>query len=218
LVAAVWRRWQRRWGGGCGRGGGGGGGDVGGGGCGGGGSGGGGGGCCSSPSEEQLDTLYLLGDNECFKWSVLASLHPMKTNCNQLSNYREFTNELNMNGIKSPMRIQSIGKFEEQNPTISVNVFGCSGKHVFPMRVTKERKRMNHVNLLYLSEESNDHYCWIKNFNRLMHSITKHNGGKHFCYYCLSHFSRKDILDKHMEFCKEHEPGVLEMPAQGSCV
>ena len=34
-----------------------------------------------------------------------------------------------------------------------------------------------------------------------MHNITKHNGKKHFCMYCLQHFSSERILNDHKENC-----------------
>ena len=63
-------------------------------------------------------------DEKCFVWSVLASLYPACLNANRLENYKPYEDKLNTKGIDIPMKISSINKFERQNPTISVNVFG----------------------------------------------------------------------------------------------
>lgn len=34
-----------------------------------------------------------------------------------------------------------------------------------------------------------------------MYNQTKHKDKKHFCYYCLQHFSSEDILNKHKTDC-----------------
>ena len=38
------------------------------------------------------------------------------------------------------------------------------------------------------------HYVFIKDFNKLMFSKTKHKNKKHFCMSCLQNFSTKEIL------------------------
>lgn len=49
-----------------------------------------------------------------------------------VSDYEPFEHELNMSGLKYPMTIDQVTKFEKQNPYISVNVFGFEDKDVFP--------------------------------------------------------------------------------------
>lgn len=47
-----------------------------------------------------------------------------------------------MRGIQYPVRVQQITKFENQND-ISVNVFGYEDKEIFPMRITKSKKKIS---------------------------------------------------------------------------
>ena len=35
---------------------------------------------------------------------------------------------------------------------------------------------------------------------------------------CLSHFSRQDILDEHMEYCSKKDAIRIEMPEEGSAI
>ena len=46
------------------------------------------------------------------------------------------------------------------------------------------------------SNEEKSHYVFIKDFNRLMYSRTKHKDRKHFCMSCLQNVTTKKILNK----------------------
>ena len=115
----------------------------------------------------------------CFKWSILAKLHPTNIHAERVSNYKKFSNELNFENIKSPVAIKDIPKFEKLN-NISVNVFGYSEEEVYPLYITKSKYNI-HVDLLYISNEKTNHYCLIKDFNKLMNGFTKHTNRKFFC-------------------------------------
>ena len=67
-------------------------------------------------------------DEKCFLWSMLALLHPVQHRDypTRVLKYQEYEHELNMFGIKYPLDIKDIGKFEHQN-NISVNVYRCEG-------------------------------------------------------------------------------------------
>lgn len=62
-------------------------------------------------------------DNLCFMWSILAHLHNFAKNQLRVEKYYPFKNELNFTGIELPIQPKNIKKFEELNPTISVNVY-----------------------------------------------------------------------------------------------
>ena len=57
------------------------------------------------------------------------------------------------------------------------------------------------LKLLLLSNDEKSHYVFIKDFNRLMYSRTKHQHEKHFCMSCLQNFTTKEILNNHKERC-----------------
>ena len=63
-------------------------------------------------------------DKECFKWAVIVSLHH-----GEISDYPEriaklqpFAERYNWKGLKFPVALNKIGKFERNNPKIVVNV------------------------------------------------------------------------------------------------
>ena len=46
-------------------------------------------------------------------------------------------------------------------------------------------------NVFLICNEEKSHYVFIKDFNRLMYSKTKHKDRKHFCMSCLQNFTTK---------------------------
>ena len=87
----------------------------------------------------------------------------------------------------------------EERFNINVNVFGYQNK-VFPLFVSKKSNEQV-LNVLLISNEEKSLYVFIKDFNRLMYSRTKHKDRKHFCMSCLKTFTTKEILNNHREKC-----------------
>src|SRR5690606_22029463 len=57
-------------------------------------------------------------DNKCFKWCILAHLHPVKKNAERVWHYKPHENELKDDGITYPMQISDIDKFEKMKVVI----------------------------------------------------------------------------------------------------
>ena len=87
----------------------------------------------------------------------------------------------------------------EERFNINVKVFGYENR-VFPLYLSKKSNKQE-LNVLLISNEEKSHYVFIKNFNRLMYSKTKHQHKKHFCISCLQNFTTKEILNSHRERC-----------------
>ena len=62
-------------------------------------------------------------DNKCFLRSVLRYLHPREKNDCRLSDLRKHENKLNTKGIKFPVKIKDISKFESLNPVMITKSF-----------------------------------------------------------------------------------------------
>ena len=114
-------------------------------------------------------------DEKCFLWSVLAALHRVnwKDHPFRVQHYKCYEHELNVSGIEFPMKVKDISKFERQNPTISINLFGYEEKELFPVYIT-EHKKEQHVNLLLISNSDTMHYCLIRNLSRLLALLTNY--------------------------------------------
>lgn len=85
-------------------------------------------------------------------------------------------------------------------------------KNHFPIYVSKE-KYENCLNLLLITNDEKTHYVLIKYFNRFMYNQTKHKSKKHFCMFCLQHFTSEKILNNHKENCIEiNGTQAIKMP------
>lgn len=157
----------------------------------------------------------------CFKWAILSALYPATSNPSRLSNYLRYGDELDFRGIDFPVCVKDFDKFENQNQTISVNVFIFDDRvqKLQPLRITKEVKR-HHIHLLLLIENdtSNEtappksHYCWIKYLSRLISAqISNHNGKLFFCDCCLNDFQNLSKLKTHRADCMRQNSYGIEM-------
>ena len=120
-----------------------------------------------------------------------------------------------------PMQLKDLDKFERQNE-ISISVYGweesktnADGEEVpgyaHVLRVVCEEKEQ-HVNLLRIGNDDTSHYCWIKNFSRLVgnqYSANEHELA--YCRFCLHGFKGVAIegrctrLEDAKRRCNEHE-------------
>ena len=160
-------------------------------------------------------------DQECFKWSVLAALHPAEHHAERIAHYQPFKDQLNFEGIDFPVTIDQISKFEKQNPGISVTVIGIEeeykkikGKSVkqsclFPKKVPGQELE-KYIVLLYWEQNEQYHYEGVKNFNRLLSRTKSHHEQTFFCQRCLQGFIRPDLLIKHKEICNTFPPKLFK--------
>ena len=112
----------------------------------------------------------------------MASLHPVqrRNHPNRLTKYQEYESELKMSGVKYPVDIKGIDKFEHQN-NISVNVYGCEDKKIFPLRITTMGIARHCVNLLYITAGETSHYVLLKDLGRLVpRQNNNHDDKKYF--------------------------------------
>ena len=110
-----------------------------------------------------------------------------------------------------------------------------------PLRVTKHRNRLHHVNLFLLYDngakkdgtenpqtdatteapaeeteavvEPKYHYTLVRNLSALLRQDTKAGGTMYVCPYCLHVFhGYKKSYETHLIDCKIHKPQVIELP------
>ena len=114
------------------------------------------------------------------------------------------------------MELKQIDCFEKLN-NVSVNVYGYE-KVVYPLRVSKTDYK-ECINLLLISQDEKKHYCLIKSISRLLSSqVSTKKEEKFFCPRCLNSFGRQDLLDKHLELCRDSEAVRIKMPKEGTFV
>ena len=82
------------------------------------------------------------------------------------SHYTKDLNNFDVSGIKFPVTLNQIEKFEQHNQDFSVNVFKLDKKekiNLIPLYTTPERKRKCHANLLQIGNKQAPHYVVINN-------------------------------------------------------
>ena len=160
-------------------------------------------------------------DNECLKWCVLRKLNPKDDNAERVDKeLRKKENTLNMEGIEYPVSLkEDIDRFEKQNPNISITVLGYNEKDkAYPLRVSEHAHIRKHKIILLLIERNGvKHYCLVKNPSRLLSKqISAHKEGTHICFRCLNSFWSHKSLEKHWEYCHNHEAVKINMPEKGT--
>ena len=150
-------------------------------------------------------------DHECFKWAITSAIyqrekHPERLNKKMRNNSQNF----NWDGIDFPVSIKQIDKFERQN-NYAVNVFGYEDSKVYPLRLSKKDSQV--VDLLLITADPTNHYCWIKNKSRLFSGqVSKHGHARFLCDRCINHFPNGPALKKHLEYCSNHDAVRIEFP------
>ena len=90
------------------------------------------------PKELKVKTAIINkknDDNRCFLWCVLRALNPKDCNLERVDKkLREKDDTLDMKEIEYPVSLKDLDKFEKQNTSISITVFGYERKSVYPLR------------------------------------------------------------------------------------
>ena len=133
---------------------------------------------------------------------------------NIFKDLKKYEFSLKTKGLTFPLKLKDITKFEKLNPEIpGINVFSNDSMTIYPLRMT-ERDCKNTIDLFLNEEDGNSHYSLIKNFHRLIKSqITKSKDGKIFiCKRCFTHFTKEELLEKHIKYCSNNQTVSVKMP------
>ena len=152
-------------------------------------------------------------DDQCFKWCVTRALNPVAHKQERVTKLlREQSKQLNWDNIVFPVSLNDISKFEKHNTDIAVNIFGYE-TNIYPLRISATAGlNSTTINLLLISDDKTQHYCIIANMSRLLYRQTTHNHQTvHYCFRCLNGFKTHEVLAKHDEYCRTHEPVRVEL-------
>jgi len=152
-------------------------------------------------------------DDQCFKWSITRALNPVERDSDRITKILKVQSK-NWSGIQFPVANDAnvISKFEKNN-NVKINLFGYENDVcIYPMYISTS---MNHqvVDLLLISDGDKKHYCWIKNFNRLLSLRTeKSHNSMHYCKRCLQGYRTIQSLNRHNDYCLQHNAQRIELP------
>ena len=139
-------------------------------------------------------------DDKNFLYCLSYVRKPVVKDAQRPTKYIKDLNSFDVSGIKFPVTLNQIEKFEQQNPDFSVNVFKLDKKKkikLIPLYTTPERQRKYHANLLQIGNIQKPHYVVISNMNRLLFERTSDHNKLYICKYCLASFSKESGLEAH---------------------
>ena len=138
-------------------------------------------------------------DHKCFMWCHVRLINPTNSHPERINKQdKNIAANLNYSDIAFPLDINDYEKNEDRFQ-MQVNVFGYEHK-VYPLHISKKPYNQT-LNLLLITEKDKSQYVFIKDFNRLMFSRTKHKDKKHYCMSCLQSFTTEEILPNHKKQC-----------------
>ena len=152
-------------------------------------------------------------DNKCFLYSILAHLHKLEKNDHpqRPQKYKYYEDEINMEGIKYPVSLHDLPTFEKQN-NISLYVFSVPSNatdysEINPQYISKyplsKHPNREVIDLLYIEDGENSHYCLIKNLNGL---LTNNKNKVYYCRECQTRFTTEKGFKDHKHEIKDIMP------------
>ena len=153
-------------------------------------------------------------DEKCFLWCILRYLYPKELHEERIKDLKTYEFSLNTKGITFPMKLKDITKFEKLNPELpGINVFSEENMIIYPLRMA-EKDCKNTIDLFSYEEDGVSHYTLIKNFHRLIISqkTSSKNGKIFICKKCFTHFTKEELLEKHIKYCSNNETVSVKMP------
>ena len=151
-------------------------------------------------------------DEKCFLWCILRYLHSVDEKDNRISDLKKYENSLNTEGTNFPMKLKHISKFHPSLP--GINVFSVNdNKKFYPLRMA-EKDCLNTIDLFFYEEDGVSHYSLIKNFTRLIKTqkTASKNGTIFICKKCFTHYTKEELLQKHILYCSNNETVSVKMP------
>ena len=136
----------------------------------------------------------------------MRALNPVEKHSKRIDKKLRATSKvLNWTGLKFPVNLNDINKFENHNSSISVNVFGYENL-VYPPRISKHNyKCESTVNPSLISDDKKQHYYWIKDISKLIFTNIIYGHVRHAYFRYLDTFNSKESLASHHEYCKSYE-------------
>jgi hypothetical protein len=158
-------------------------------------------------------------DNRCFLYALTTAKYNIRWKDKSACKLCELHfDEFKMDGIKFPVTIEGIKRFEKLN-NIGIKLFSCDIENekfdIYP--VHNQTKYEEFYRLLLLNNGDETHYCCISNLSRLV--STNHHEKTYCCDNCLCLFSSKQSFNKHQELnCINYDETKIQMPKEKSFV
>ena len=135
-----------------------------------------------------------VSDQNCFQYSVLYAKFQPEVHPEKLFHYKKHLAELDMTGIRTPVEITQIKKFEKQNCEYSLNVYAMdelktktkTTKRYSSLCITPKSGTESTTQICFSSLSGDKrHYVVIKNLSRFLQGRTAEHNKYFVCKYCL---------------------------------
>ena len=143
-------------------------------------------------------------ENRCFEYAILSALYhrEIKAGHERPSQYKKYLGKFDFTGIEFPISWDDNNKFEKQNPGIGVNVYDFENENVGILRKSMTDPQ-NAIDLLFITNEENQQYCWMKNFSKRVAFQASKSGRMYFCCKgCYKKYLSPKRLVYHLQKCK----------------
>ena len=192
------------------------------------------------PSLEELCYNPNYETNDCFSLSVAAGyeLNVLKKStimddiCPQKQYHclkETFKSYFSSKGIKLPVSIKDLPKFEKQNTKLKIgfNVFTYTGKDLFPLYISKQSKDFTKINLLLIQPKKKSlaktgHFVLILSLHNLIQRIRKIKSNLkatvYVCEHCLHIMHKESEYQSHLNVCGNKRQQNLQYPKKDSNV
>ena len=167
-------------------------------------------------------------DQKCFKYCIQSIVYDKisKHHPEEMFHYNKLKDDmLNWDGVNFPTGNRDIDRFEENNKSVSINVFepdDClNDNRIILHRGTKNRNAKYEIDLLKVYDEDNHyHYVLVKSKCRLLNCQSSSNTNKKFyCHHCLNPFQSEKVYKKHLENgCMASEGQQTKMPEKDTYI
>ena len=164
-------------------------------------------------------------DEKCFLFCLSYIRKPsIYKEPNQPYHYKKDLKNFNVEGLKFPLPVKQIPKFENQNPEFSVSVYAVDEEkektrvnkvNLFPIYTSPHRNRKHHANLLLIHSGQKSHYVVITSLSKLLKGRIA--GGENYfvCKFCLYSYTSEILLEKHEDMCSQHPAQKTVFPTPG---
>jgi hypothetical protein len=162
-------------------------------------------------------------NNDCFVNSVAVAFLPkedLDLNIQKLSCLAQtFAKQyFNTRGLKFPLNIRHIRKFEQKNKALGlqINVYSRIDGQIIPVHKSIAKKPKKIINLfLQKVKKRLHHYIYIKDLDKFFQI---NNIKNHICDKCLSNFTSISALKNHQEYCSRSDPVKIIYPSEQDSV
>jgi len=141
----------------------------------------------------------------CFLFSVLAcllhnDLHRIEVR--KRTNYIPFVGMYDWSDLRFSIDPNKVGVFEQNNPTISINIYVHQGSEVYPLRRPTLLKPKQ-VHLLYVTNNGTAHCMDIIDLSRF---LGRHDFHRYYwCNLCMRRFASEFVCNNHRKICSGTE-------------